>query len=208
MQRIVTESHYNDVMATSQATPNEAKSKIEQLTKQLDESRHLSSEIVKESTEKESKLKQQHQEELKSQRHTYLLEIQNKENLQSELNFIQKQSLEKEREYEEKIKYLEQKHKQELLDRDTQINELQSTLDLVKVQRQNDALDISSHGLGLEHTDSKHDVPVDIDLISKDSDQQNSVVLLSIVQPRKKRPNQDSNEIIGKEGKLVSYQTK
>lgn len=71
----------------------------------------------------------------------YLLEIQNKENLQSELNFIQKQSLEKELECEEKIKYLEQKHKQELLDRDTQINEFQSTLDLVKVQRQNDALD-------------------------------------------------------------------
>lgn len=28
-----TESHYNDVMATSQATANEAKSKIEKLTK-------------------------------------------------------------------------------------------------------------------------------------------------------------------------------
>ncbi|GFH54531.1 predicted protein [Chaetoceros tenuissimus] len=58
------EYYYNDVLVTSQ----EAKSKIERVTKQLEKSRNLFSEIVKKSIEKENKLKQQQQEELKSRR--------------------------------------------------------------------------------------------------------------------------------------------
>lgn len=47
------------------------------------------------------------------------------------------------------------------------------------------------HGHDIEQVVSKYDVPFDVDLISRDSDLEDSVVLLPLIQSRKKTFNQE-----------------